>query len=439
MPENDAIAEFRRAVAQSVRMSDAKWEDSRHLLAPDTFSVTLRQLDRVVTEAAVPPAVRTMIGAIIGKGKPARPQDLDGGALKTLTGLPPSKALRALFLYFGLVRSRAARWPIPDITTAQAVQAIQASSNPFDALLAMPVASVLDLGAGDLSFVTELVEQYVPRLETEGRELIVHAIDRLDPASKLGGPLHAGRDRIAALRRRAGLTFGFYGGQDMFRLEQLDEAGLLAPQYSLVTCWAPATPTFAYEPTRLSSAVIDEHLRRNKGAYRSVRYEGEAALEVQHGERALIFPPWKFDIRGPVALLELLARRSRIGILGAVDSQVFWELLAQLLEDPRYRPTDVPFDEQSLPLVFGDIYRRLTDLPLGETVPLDELGPLRSRIPGAADSTNGAPTVAFRYVSIRRGAMFPGVPVSSTARQFSQMREEAPPWFLTLVPEQLVV
>jgi hypothetical protein len=86
--------------------------------------------------------------------------------------------------------------------------------------------------------------------------------------------------------------------------------------------------------------------------------------------------------------------------------------------------------------VFGDIHRRLTDLPLGETVPLDELGPLRSRIPEAADSTNGAPTFAFRYVSIRRGAMFPGVPVSSTARQFSQMREEAPPWFLALVPEQ---
>ena len=284
--------------------------------------------------------------------------------------------------------------------------------------------------------VTELIEHYLPRFETEGRELIVHAIDRLDPASKLGGPLHAGRDRIAALRRRAGLTFGFYGGQDMFRLDQLEETGLLAPRYSVVTCWAPATPTFAYEPMRLSPAVIDEDLRRNKGVYRPIRYGGEAALEVQHGERALIFPPWKFDIRGPVALLELLARRSCIGILGAVDSQVFWELLAQLLEDQRYRPPDVPFDEESLPRVFGDLYRRLTDLPIGETVSLDELGPLRSKIPGAVDSTAGVSTFAFRYVSIRRGALFPGVPASSTARQFSQMREESPPWFLTLVPER---
>ena len=113
-----------------------------------------------------------------------------------------------------------------------------------------------------------------------------------------------------------------------------------------------------------------------------MRYEGESALEVQHGERALIFPSWKFDIRGPVALLNLLARRALVGVLGAVDSQVFWEVLAQLLEDSRYRPQNQPFNQENLPVVFGDIYQRLMQLKVGDIVSLAQLGDLRSRLPG---------------------------------------------------------
>ena len=177
--------------------------------------------------------------------------------------------------------------------------------SPFDVLLTTPVATVLDLGSGDLSFAGELVDHYLPLLLTRQRELVLHAVDRLDPRSKLGGPLHPGRERLAQLQGKEGLAFRFYGDQDMFDLGQLDEAGHLAARYTLVTCWAPATPTFAYEPTRLSETVIQEDLRRSKGAFRRIRYEGEPALEVQHGERALIFPAWKFDIRGPVALLKI--------------------------------------------------------------------------------------------------------------------------------------
>jgi hypothetical protein len=221
----------------------------------------------------------------------------------------------------------------------------------------------------------------------------------------------------------------------MFDLHELDEAGHLAARYTLVTCWAPATPTFAYEPTRLSEAVIQEDLRRSKGAFRHVRYEGESALEVQHGERALIFPSWKFDIRGPVALLNLMARRGLVGVLGAVDSQVFWEILAQLLEDSRYRPQNQPFNPENLPIVFSDIYHRLTQLKLGETISLTQLGGLRSRFPENDVSNAAQPIFGFRDVWIRRGAVFPGIPASSTAHQFMHMREESPPWFLTLVPE----
>jgi hypothetical protein len=41
----------------------------------------------------------------------------------------------------------------------------------------------------------------------------------------------------------------------------------------------------------------------------------------------------------------------------------------------------------------------------------------------------------FRSVIIRRGALFQGLPASSTARRFRDMVEETPPWMITLVPD----
>ena len=87
-------------------------------------------------------------------------------------------------------------------------------------------------------------------LQQQQRELILHSLDRLQPGSKLGGPLHPERERLNGLRSRTGLSFQFYGNQDMFGLGNLYQAGKLAPRYTITTCWAPATPTFAYEPTR---------------------------------------------------------------------------------------------------------------------------------------------------------------------------------------------
>lgn len=435
MSESDIIAEFRRTVTRSARESEQKWEDSRRLLDAAVFPSILGQLVQQSQAAALPLQVKAVLAESLSQGQARRVQDLDGAALKVLTGYPPSKAFRSLCLYFGLVQSRASKWPIPDLPSEAVAGALQSLINPFDLLLTTSVATVLDLGAGDLSFAGELVDYYLPTLFTHQQELILHAVDRLDPRSKLGGPLHPGRDRIAQLQARPGLTFRFYGNQDMFDLHELDEAGHLAARYTLVTCWAPATPTFAYEPTRLSEAVIQEDLRRSKGAFRHVRYEGEPALEVQHGERALIFPSWKFDIRGPVALLNLMARRGLVGVLGAVDSQVFWEMLAQLLEDACYRPQNQPFNPENLPVVFGDIYQRLIQLKVGDTLSLAQLGALRSRFPASGVTQAAQSMFGFRDVWIRRGAVFPGVPASSTARQFMHMREESPPWFLTLVPD----
>ncbi|MCI0427648.1 MAG: hypothetical protein L0Z46_06500 [Nitrospiraceae bacterium] len=344
--------------------------------------------------------------------------------------------MRALCVWFGVIEGPMSQLPVTSLRSEEIEAFAHSHPNPFDLLLDADVASLLDLGAGDLSFATELVEQYVAPLQQRQRELILHSLDRLQPGSKLGGPLHPERGRLNGLRSRTGLSFQFYGNQDMFDLGNLDQAGKLAPRYTIGTCWAPATPTFAYEPTRLSDQTITQELHRTKGTFRQIHFSGEPALEVQHGDRALLFPPWKFEIRGPLALLDLLARRGLLSVLGAVDTQVFWEILAQLFDDARYRLDNKPFTSDNLLPIFGEVFERLSRLALGETLKLSDCGPLRKQIPRVLPLLPTQDAFhCFRSVQIRRGAVFPGMPASSTARRFSDMVEVSPPWMLILVPE----
>jgi hypothetical protein len=222
----------------------------------------------------------------------------------------------------------------------------------------------------------------------------------------------------------------------MFEFDRLTDAGRLASRYAVTACWAPATPTFAYEPTRLSPQVILEQLRETKGPFRQTRYQGEPALEVQHRDRTLLFPAWKFDIRGPLALLDLVARSSRLGVLGAVDSQVFWELLAQLLEDDCFRPKDQPFTSGNIAAIFGDLYDRLSALSIEETLDLSSCATIRAELPRVLPGRPLEDAYSFRSVLIRRGAVFSGTPASSTARRFGHMTEETPPWMVIVVPER---
>jgi hypothetical protein len=431
----DALAQFRTLVSRRAKQSPAQWDASRRLIDSERFPSTLARLRTVCEARELVPVVHQHCRLALGR-EAHRVQDLDGAALKALTGLPPAKGFRALCLYFDLVESSASRWPVPMLSADEIHERVCRLDNPFDLLLESDVASVLDLGAGDLSFATELVDRYLPTLREQNRSLVLHCLDRLHPRSKLGGPLHPEQRRIDALSNQLGTSFAYFGNQDMFALGTLDDHGKLATRYTIVTCWAPATPTFAYEPTRLSAATITDHLRRTKGAFRQTRVEGEAALEVRHGERALLFPAWKFDIVGPLALLRLMAQRGCLCVLGAVDDQVFWEILAQLVEDSRYRPPDQPFSSDTVPRIFGDLYRALNQVPLGGAVDLADLTSLRRSFPvDDSQETDTGSSYAFRSIRIRRGATFPGVPASSTARKFASMAEEAPPWFLTLVPE----
>jgi hypothetical protein len=430
------LADFRSQVTQLLQERDKEWEASRKLVEAKQLAATLKRLIEEAHRVDLPVLIREAITLALGNSEATSIQDLPGPRLKELTGLPPTKALRALCVWFGILERPVPRCSAPSLQSEAVEIFARSHFNPFDLLLEADVASLLDLGTGDLSFATELVEQYVAPLQQQQRELILHGIDRLQPGSKLGGPLHPERERLNGLRSRTGLSFQFYRNQDMFDLDNLDQAGKLAPRYAIATCWAPATPTFAYEPTRLSESIIAQDLHRTKGTFRRTHYLGEPALEVQHGGRALLFPPWKFEIRGPLALLDLMARRGLLCVLGAVDSQVFWEILAQILDDARYRPSNQPFTSDNLPTIFGEIFEQLSRLAFGETLNLSDNAVIRGQIPRVLPLLPAQnSTYCFRSVQIRRGASFPGIPASSTARRFSDMVEESPPWMLILVPE----
>ncbi len=431
--DDNTIAEFRRIVNRRARQVPSQWKASRELITKTSLGATLSQLRQRAKERDLPNGIEDVVCRVCGAQQAERVQDLDDESLKALTGLPPAKALRALCVFFELVSRPGAQWPVPTISSEEIERYIRRTANPFDLLREADIASLLDIGAGDLSFVDEIIDLYGPALRRGHRRLIVHCLDRLDPRSKLGGPLHPRREKLQSLQETAGVSFAFFGNQDMFDLRRLDTHGLLAPRYTVVTCWAPATPTFAYEPTRLSRDVINDELRRTKGSFRRTQFQGEPALVVRHEGRDLIFPPWKFEIVGPLALLRHMASRGSLCVLGSVDDQVFWELLAQLLEEPRYRPQDRLFTGTALPQIFGKVYHTLTSLPVGDSIELEDVGILRSRF-SESPRDHSSPN-AFRYVRIRRGAIFPGMPASRTARNFSTMVEERPPWFLTLVPD----
>ena len=195
-------------------------------------------------------------------------------------------------------------------------------------------------------------------------------------------------------------------------------------------------PTFAYEPSRVESSLILKHLQATRGHFHPGRLEGEAVLEVSHQEKILTFPPWKFNIIGPLALLELMGQRGQVGVLSAIDDEVFWEILSQILAYDQFRPRNKIFTKDNIPEVFGNVYKELSSLSIGERIDLSKIAELRDPMPFGAIPPQGTSTSwKLRYVEIRRGAFWPGIPSSFTAKQFSQMREESTPWWINFITD----
>ncbi len=431
----DEFATFRQAVKQAREYDHLGWENTRKLVGQNRLYTTRSELADRIIQVSPPETIREALLQALGISESGQHSSIQADSLKQLTGLPLSKGIRALCLYFQIGQDlpKTGNEPTPqEIATFLAI-----NPNPYDLLLEIPNPALLDLGAGDLSFEEELVTHYVPRLRTNNRSLVVHAIDRLQPGSQFGGVYHANQDRLRKFSAfpADALRFRFWANTDM--AETLTLRGLL-PTYTIVTCHAPATPTFAYEPKRVSPDIITAHLAQTKGTFRTICVQGEEALEVHHRGKALTFPPWKFVIQGTLTLLDLMARRGRLCVLSAVDEEVFWEILCQLIEDPQVRPPNVIFSKESLPEIFGPIYQSLSTLGIGDRLQLENITSLRSGFPyHVPPKPRGSSGYRFSSVVIRRGAPFQGIPASFTARQFSHMREESPPWCLVLLPQPI--
>lgn len=431
MPLNDTVVtDFRRRLREAVENDRQAWAASRRLVAPDVVADTLRRLEAAVAGSGLEPALRDELRLLLSQstnvGLKALPQD----ALRGLTGLNPTKAIRNVCLLLG-VGTAAQALGVPAMTQETVEAVVRNRDNPFDVLLEADAASVVDLGAGDLTFEEKVVEQYLSPLEQAGRDLILHALDRLDPREKFGGLVRAERDRLDRLRHHPSsrLQFHFDGNKNMFDLGHRSTG---PSRYTVAVCHSPASPTFAYEPTRLGMPAIQSRLRETKGEFRLAREKGLDVLKVLNKGEWFTFPPWKFDVYGPLALLDLLSRRGNVCVLGAVDMEVFWEILSQLLPDESARPRGVFFTESNVGQYFGPPYERLSRLAVGERAVLPEFRRDIPRVLG--DQGKRGETYGFRYVEIRRGAVFPGVPAGRTALIFDQMTKEAAPWFLTLVP-----
>ena len=429
--------QLRNLLKKSKYANPVAWEGARKLVHRSQLARTLVRLIERIRHSQLPDTLRDGLLASLGAApaSASHASQVNHARLKELTGLPPTKAIRSLCVYFTLVQEEAPSSCAPDPHNVEAF--VRENPSPYDLLLQVEKPSLLDLGAGDLSFEEELLDHYFPSLQHSRKTLTLHALDRLRPGSQFGGAYHASPECLRRFAQDSSghLQFRFWGGVDMMDLST--QSHLLA-HYTMVTCHAPATPTFAYEPTRLSATTIHSHLTKTKGEYRTVRVRGEEALEVMHRGKHLTFPSWKFVIQGPLALLNLAARRGALCVLTAVDDEVFWEILAQLVEDPCMRPTDVVFTPEILPEIFGHVHQALSSQKIGERCNLSDVTSLRQTLPpGTTPRERNPITYRFRFVEIRRGAVFPGMPAGSTARQFLHMSEEVPPWHLVLVPERV--
>ena len=429
------IQELRSRVKESRESYPHHWEASRKLMNQESLSTTLPALIQSIQEARLLPSLQKCLIEVVRQfGQQTKTRQMHQ-TLKEVTGLPPSKAVRALIVWGVLAVGEKEKGAAEDLSGEELERRLREGRNPYDILLHSQSPSLLDIGAGDLTFEQELVDQYVPQLRSQNKMLRLHAFDRLTPGSRVGGVYHKNPDHEGYLKSfpTEELKYQFWGGMD---LEQFWQAKNALPRYTMCTCHAPANPTFAYEPSRVESSLILKHLQTTRGHFHPGQFEGEAVLEVSHQEKILTFPPWKFNIIGPLALLELMGHRSQVGLLSAIDDEVFWEILGQILADEQFRPSNQIFTKDNISKIFGDVYKELSSLAIGRRVDLSKIAELRDPMPFEVTTLEKNYTTSkFRYVEIRRGAFWEGIPSSFTAKQFSQMREESTPWWIIFIPD----
>ena len=214
-PQNPA--QLRRLLKESKSAHPVAWEYARKLVHRSRLAHTLDRLVERIQHSPLPGTLRE--GLVAGLGTYlASASRIDPPRLKELTGLPPTKAIRSLCVYFALVQEEAPSSFAPAPHEVEAF--VQQNESPYDFLVQVEKPSLLDLGAGDLSFEEELLDHYLPSFQQSGNALTLHAQDRLQPGSQLGGAYHASPERLRRFAQYPPdhLQFRFWGGVDMMDL-----------------------------------------------------------------------------------------------------------------------------------------------------------------------------------------------------------------------------
>ena len=219
MFDTKQLVQFKSALHQAKESRRDAWEASSKLVGGSAIGTTLPRLVKAIDESDQPDALKDALRKSLSGSSMTSLRQIQGEPLKQLTGLPTTKAVRALCVLF-LTESTRSSTPCSRWSPLEVENFLRAHCNPYDLLLDIDIASLLDIGAGDLSFAAELADQYVPLLRARHRQLVLHGIDRLRPGSQLGGRLHADSDILKRLNGTDALTAEFWGNQDMFALDR---------------------------------------------------------------------------------------------------------------------------------------------------------------------------------------------------------------------------
>ena len=198
MFDTKQLVQFKSALHQARESCRDAWEASSKLVGGSAIGTTLPRLVKAIDESDQPDALKDALRKSLSGSSMTSLRQIQGEPLKQLTGLPTTKAVRALCVLF-LTESTRSSTPCSRWSPLEVENFLRAHCNPYDLLLDIDIASLLDIGAGDLSFAAELADQYVPLLRARHRQLVLHGIDRLRLGSQLGGRLHADSDILKRL------------------------------------------------------------------------------------------------------------------------------------------------------------------------------------------------------------------------------------------------
>jgi len=185
------LADFRRRLREAVENDREAWAASRRLVASDATAETLQRLHAAVAGSSLDRGIREELLRVLALAGRDGLQAISQEGLRELTGLNPTKAVRNLCLLLGVGAGAVDAGAVSSLAQEKVEAAVRGKDNPFDVLLETDVASLVDCGAGDLTFEETVVEQYLSPLERAGRVFILHAFDRLDPQEPFGAFVQA--------------------------------------------------------------------------------------------------------------------------------------------------------------------------------------------------------------------------------------------------------